>query len=67
MWVPGNIKVNDLRRLVRKSIGNGGTRIVAVAHNRTNGSILVGNLDIDTADNIEKLKKEYKETIERQK
>ena len=42
-------------------------RIVVVADNRTNGSIMVGNLDADTPENIEKLKKEHMETIERQK
>ena len=67
MWVPGNIKVDDLRRVVRKSIGNGGKRIVVVTDNRTNGSIMVGNLDTDTAENIEKLQKEHMEKRERQK
>ena len=41
MWVPGNIKVDDLRRLVRKTIGNGGKHIVVVANNKTNGSVMV--------------------------
>ena len=67
MWVPGNIKVDDLRRLIRKSIGNGGKRIVVVADNRMSGSTMVGNLDADTAENIEKLQKEYMEKRERQK
>ena len=35
---------------------------MVVANNRTNGSIMVGNLDADTAENIEKLQKEHMET-----
>ena len=40
---------------------------MVVADNRTNGSIMVGNLDTDTAENIEKLQKEHMDKNERQK
>ena len=59
MWVPGNIKVDDLRRLVRKTIGNCGKRIVVVADNRTNGSVMLRNLETKTTENIAQLRKEF--------